>query len=99
MFGLPRVDARLVVGVFFFVIYFLTVAFLLTSPGCVVRRSCLSFVVSSRLHHGAQETFVAQEGLRQEGRQEEVGPAFGQAQCEEGRQEAPFPQAQVQEGR
>ena len=70
----------------------------LFSPDFPVRRNCLAFVVSSRRNHGAQETFFAQEGLRQEGWQEEVGQAVGQAQREEGRQEAQFPQAQVQEG-
>ena len=60
---------------------------------------CLEFVVPRLWNHGAQETFLAQEGLRQEGWQEEVGQAVGQAQREEGRQEAQFPQAQVQEGR
>ena len=69
------------------------------SPDCAARSSCPEPVVSSRLNHGSQETFLAQEGVRQEeGRQEEVGQAFGQAQCQEGQQEAPFPQAQVQEG-
>ena len=62
-------------------------------------RGCRSFVVSSLWNHGAQETCVAQEGVRQEGRQEEGGQAVGQAQREEGRQEAPFPQAFLQEGR
>ena len=51
----------------------------------------------SQQSHGAEETFLAQEGVREEGRQEE-GEAFGQAQREEARVEAPLPQAQVQEG-
>ena len=67
------------------------------SPLCS-SQICLAFVVSRRWNHGAQETFLAQEGLRQEGWQEEGGQAVGQAQREEGRQEAPLPQAQVQEG-
>ena len=69
------------------------------SPECPAR-SCFDPVVFSRLNHGAQETFLAPQGVRQEGRQEEGVQAFGQAQCEEGwQQEAPFPQAQLQEGR
>ena len=80
-----------------FSVGFRFICIVLVPPDCVVR-SCPEFVVSSRWNHGAQETFVPQEGIRQEGRQEEGGQAVGQAQREEGRQEAPFPQAQVQEG-
>ena len=73
--------------------------FCVVSPECPAR-SCFDPVVFSRLNHGAQETFLAPQGVRQEGRQEEGVQAFGQAQCEEGwQQEAPFPQAQLQEGR
>ena len=67
-------------------------------PRFLVRSSCVAPVVPSRLDHGAEETFLAQEGGREEGRQEE-GQAVGQAQREEARVEAPFPQAQVEEGR
>ena len=67
-------------------------------PRFLVRSSCVAPVVPSRLIHGAEETFLAQEGGREEGWQEE-GQAFGQAQREEARVEAPFPQAQVEEGR
>ena len=67
-------------------------------PRSSVRSSCVAPVVPSRLNHGAEETFLAQKGGREEGRQEE-GQAFGQAQREEARVEAPFPQAQVEEGR
>ena len=66
------------------------------------RRSCPAPVSPlSQQSHGAEETFLAQKGVRQEGWQEEVVPPvppFGQAQLEEGWLQAPFPQAQVQEG-
>ena len=62
-------------------------------------RSCHEPVVSSRSNHGAQETFLAQEGVREEGRQEEVPPLVEAPQREEGQLQASLPQAQVEEGR
>ena len=53
------------------------------------RRSCPAPVSPlSQQSHGAEETFLAQKGVREEGRQEE-GEALGQAQREEARVEAP----------
>ena len=69
-------------------------------PWSQIDCSCHARVVPSLWNHGAEETFVAQEGVREEGRQEEVPPFVEAPQREEGRfEEAPFPQAQVQEGR
>ena len=67
-------------------------------PRSSVRSSCVAPVVPSRLNHGAEETFLAQKGGREEGRQAEV-PSFVEAQREEGQFQASFPQAQVEEGR
>ena len=67
-------------------------------PWSQIDCSCHARVVPSLWNHGAEETFVAQEGVREEGRQEEVPPLV-QAQREEGQLQASLPQAQVQEGR
>ena len=71
----------------------------IASPLVVVRNSCAAPVVPSRLNHGAEETFLAQKGVREEGRQEEVPPLVEAPQREEGQLQASLPQAQVEEGR